>query len=268
MPQKNKRCINCRHLGHVSRECFFPNKSLGIIAFRGTSYNDIRVAMIQRRHSLSFWEFIFGKYSLANKEYLQNMISFMTTQERECLQSCSYEEVCEELLKRPVRENEKTHDWMERKKQFNTIKYGYYIQNTFHFTFINIDILINKTKALLDDTEWEFPKGRPTFNESSFDTAIREFEEETRIPHDAIHVFRKPQLKQSFTGTNGINYNNYYYVAYLIDENMSLEYECNSIEVKNFEWVPINDVYERIKGSHQNKYNVFKKAYNTFIPNE
>lgn len=260
----NKKCTNCGNIGHVNRNCIFPIKSLGLIVFRKTA-NDTYVCMVQRNHSLSFWEFICGKYLLSNKEYIKKLFSKMTQYERYLLQSCSFEELCEELFKRPVRNNEKTNEWLHRQKQFTILKYGYYIKNTFQYMFINIDTLIETTESQIPECELEFPKGRPKYDEISYDTAIREFEEETKIPENSITVYTKYQIKQNFYGTNGNKYNNYYFIGELVNNDISLSYDINTVEVNQVKWIPINDVFNLVKNSHQNKYTIFKKAYNVFL---
>ncbi len=54
------------------------------------------------------------------------------------------------------------------------------------------------------EPEWGFPKGRRIRCESDLDCALREFNEETNIPQDSIHVFKNIVLSETFRGTNDI----------------------------------------------------------------
>jgi hypothetical protein len=63
----------------------------------------------------------------------------------------------------------------------------------------------------------ELPKGRRIRNESPLDAAIREFEEETKIPHNAYTV--EPSIKTSITFIdNGVEYMYIIFLATLIDD--------------------------------------------------
>ena len=75
-------CNNCGKQGHLYHQCKMPITSIGIIVFR---YNDanIEYLMIRRKDTLGYLDFMRGKYSVYNKEYIMNMIKQMTTEEKE-----------------------------------------------------------------------------------------------------------------------------------------------------------------------------------------
>lgn len=56
-----------------------------------------------------------------------------------------------------------------------------------------------------------FPKGRKKANETGLDAALREFEEEVRIPSSMIRVLGHPPLEEEYTGTDGKKYKNVYF---------------------------------------------------------
>ena len=68
-------CNNCGKKGHLYNQCKLPITSLGIIAFR---FNEkkLEFLMIRRKDTLGFIDFMRGKYSLQNKEYIKNMILY------------------------------------------------------------------------------------------------------------------------------------------------------------------------------------------------
>ena len=81
------QCRNCNLHGHVFRNCNSPTISYGIIAarvFRGAddAGDTLRYLLIQRRDSLSFIDFVRGKYHPQNLGYLQQVFRHMTDDER------------------------------------------------------------------------------------------------------------------------------------------------------------------------------------------
>ena len=77
-------CNNCGKLGHLFHQCKLPITSIGIIAFR-LHDNRLEYLLIRRKDSLGFVDFLRGKYTLQNKEYLINLLNKMTVSEKEFL---------------------------------------------------------------------------------------------------------------------------------------------------------------------------------------
>lgn len=80
-------CANCGGTGHVYRICHHPITSFGVICHRWTYDAEQReykpqYLMVRRKDSLCYVEFIRGKYSLHNKEYIVRLFQNMTPQER------------------------------------------------------------------------------------------------------------------------------------------------------------------------------------------
>ena len=70
---QNQFCNNCGKIGHLFHQCKIPITSIGVIAFRINSINDtIQYLLIRRKDTLGFIDFLRGKYSLNNKEYIKN----------------------------------------------------------------------------------------------------------------------------------------------------------------------------------------------------
>ena len=92
-------CNNCGKYGHIYYQCKMPITSIGIIVF--THYNDnsiltdvnnkIKYLMIRRKDTLGFIEFIRGKYSIYNKEYILNLLNEMTKSEKELLRTTEFD---------------------------------------------------------------------------------------------------------------------------------------------------------------------------------
>ena len=65
-----KYCNNCGNIGHYYKECRYPILSYGVILYDDTDKNNIKIVMIERKNSLSYIEFLRGKYKLDDKEYI------------------------------------------------------------------------------------------------------------------------------------------------------------------------------------------------------
>ena len=76
-------CNNCGEKGHVFRECPNPKTSCGIILLNvkclPTDNTQVKVLMVQRKHSMAFTEFVRGKYDIVNIEYIKKLISYQGT---------------------------------------------------------------------------------------------------------------------------------------------------------------------------------------------
>ena len=78
-------------------------------------------------------------------------------------------------------------------------------------TIIKLRKIITTTQ-IYDEPEWELPKGKRAEKETNFNTAIREFIEETAI--DNISVFKNIiPLEEEFIALNGNRYKHIYYLA-------------------------------------------------------
>ena len=74
-------CNNCGNYGHVYKNCRHPILSYGIILYhKCKKTNEIKIVMIERKDSLSYIEFLRGKYSsIFNLEYLKLLFSRMSS---------------------------------------------------------------------------------------------------------------------------------------------------------------------------------------------
>ena len=77
----------CEVDGHVYKNCRHPILSYGILLFhKDKESNDYRIVMVERKDSLSYIEFIRGKYkNPLNYDYIKLLISRMTKTEKDKL---------------------------------------------------------------------------------------------------------------------------------------------------------------------------------------
>jgi 8-oxo-dGTP pyrophosphatase MutT (NUDIX family) len=97
-------CNNCGKAGHSFYQCKNPITSYGIIPFRIaknplTGKKERQYLMIRRRDTLSYVDFMRGKYSLFNRKYIKNMIKTMTEYERTQILSQPFDVLWYELWK-------------------------------------------------------------------------------------------------------------------------------------------------------------------------
>ena len=85
-------CRNCGINGHLYKDCIHPIMSFGVICYRVRN-NVIQYLMIQRKDSLSFMEFIRGKYDLNDIKYIKKLINSMTYNERQLFVNKTFDEI-------------------------------------------------------------------------------------------------------------------------------------------------------------------------------
>ncbi len=78
-------CRNCGLNGHLYKDCPHPIMSFGIICYKIVNDN-IKYIMIQRKDSLSFMEFVRGKYNIEDSKYIMKLIEYMTDYQPHSLQ--------------------------------------------------------------------------------------------------------------------------------------------------------------------------------------
>ena len=222
-------CANCGCVGHIYKLCNHPVISYGIICYQlfydqkeNTVYP--KYLMVQRKDSLSYVEFIRGKYDVQNITYLMKLFSFMTPGERDKLKNTiGFETLWADMWCKANtdKENNKNfnREFIDATNKFNLLKSGICIKHTKPgdsscTTFFNLDYLLEKTIHEFDETEWGFPKGRRNINEDDLSCAIREFREETGINGKNIRMCSdiKP-CEEIFSGTNKVRYKHVYYIA-------------------------------------------------------
>jgi ADP-ribose pyrophosphatase YjhB (NUDIX family) len=88
-------CNNCGKYGHLFHQCKLPITSFGVVCYRKNkcAHNEtVEYLMVRRKDSLGLVDFIRGKYSVYNKEYIMNMLKQMTVAEKEmiCIHDFDY----------------------------------------------------------------------------------------------------------------------------------------------------------------------------------
>lgn len=195
-------CNNCGGRGHLFRTCKDPVLSCGILLIDSPTLpvvpENIRVMMIRRKDSMSFAEFMRGKYDPNDTEYLRRLIQNMTLKEQASMVSETFESLWRQLWG----DDRTSSDFTISRDKFNQLD--------------RMELMRNNLSSYTEP-EWGFPKGRRMRGESDMACAVREFGEETNIPREAFVVLKNIILEETFTGLNGIRYKHVYFVALLKD---------------------------------------------------
>jgi len=265
----NVQCANCGGIGHVYRVCNHPVTSFGIICFR-LCYNTIihrwipQYLMVQRKDSLSYVEFIRGKYNADQKAYLMKLFSNMTDTERTNLATLDFDTLWKNLWQSETCKSY-VRDYLEAKGKFQMLKEGYIMKNAQNeIYYFDINYIVSNTEFTICEPEWGFPKGRRNINECDFGCAVREFKEETGISPRHISVIGhiKP-LEEIFSGTNKVRYKHVYYVAACFKPGLPLYNPNNKVqnrEIKAVQWFDYADAQAKISDYNVERKELFKRA--------
>jgi 8-oxo-dGTP pyrophosphatase MutT (NUDIX family) len=254
---RTQSCRNCGVNGHLYKDCPHPIISLGIICYKIDDNNNIKYLMIQRKDSLSFMEFVRGKYDVNDLIYLKKLLSAMTLNEKNMILKKNFDEIWNYVWCQSLNSNIKyTKEYIDSKQ-----KYDYIMINS---TFINIINNLIKNTSICEQ-EWGFPKGRRKLKESDLNCAIREFCEETRLlPDDIIINNDIIPFEEIFFGTNNILYKHSYYIAKLnkTDSTLSLDPKCldQIREVRALQWFSYDEVLLHIKKHNVERIEIFKQV--------
>jgi 8-oxo-dGTP pyrophosphatase MutT (NUDIX family) len=250
-------CRNCGINGHLYKDCIHPIMSFGIICYKIDEPQNLKYLMIQRKDSLSFMEFIRGKYNISDVMYIRQLISSMTSNEKSLLVQKHFDEI-----------------WNYAWYQSNTsnIKHtAEYIESKNKFEYLNnhniLSSIINNLVTVIDqEQEWGFPKGRRKLKESDLDCAIREFCEETRLTSYDIQII--PEIlpfEEIFFGTNNVLYKHTYYIAKIMNNDVRLEIDQNCLEqvreVRAVNWFSFEDVLKHIKLYNIERHQIIQKTH-------
>lgn len=262
-------CRNCGQHGHLYRDCPHPITSFGIICYRDGSNGQPEYLMIQRRDSLSFMEFIRGKYEVADIPYIKQLLSGMTHAEREMLLDIGFEELWNHVWYQPCIPRH-SNEFDHAKAKFDTLLDGF----QFEGRKITLQDLITESPSPYTEPEWGFPKGRRRLREEDVNCAVREFCEETRFTATDIRIARNmPPFEEIFFGTNRVLYRHTYFLAcYVGNKNPLMEVDPTNIgqarEVRALRWFDFQGVLKHIRMHNHERKQLFMQAHTLVLKRE
>ena len=244
-------CRNCGFNGHLYKDCIHPIMSYGIICYK-VEDNEIKYIMIQRKDSLSFMEFIRGKYNINEKHYIIKLINCMTYTERNMIYTKTFDEIwVYAWCHNPTTVFKHTKEYIESKQKFEFLLSN----NIINIYYITSNIL---------EQEWGFPKGRKKIKEQDIDCAIREFGEETGLQKNDIDIKNIEPFEEIFFGTNNILYKHLYFIAKINKEDSTLYINNNCLEqireIRSLKWCNYDEVINNIKIHNTERKELFKRA--------
>jgi 8-oxo-dGTP pyrophosphatase MutT (NUDIX family) len=262
-------CRNCGIVGHLYKDCPHPIMSFGLICYRQKpAAAAVEYLMIQRRDSLSFMEFIRGKYDLQNLTYIQHLLYFMTQDERRMLMAHTFPELWKHVWIQVSNHSQRySQEYNESRSKFQALLNGY---TTVDGNFVMLRDIICSVTSKFKEPEWGFPKGRRRLKEEDIDCAVREFCEETGFtPNDIVLEGNVPPFEEVFYGTNNVLYRHVYYVARFVGEQDTGADEIvidpnnmhQSREVRQVKWLSAPDVLTRIRAHNVERRNLFKEVH-------
>jgi len=234
-----KICRNCGKSGHINKNCTEPITSYGIILINKLNIIPT-ILFIQRKNTIGYIEFIFGKYNMNNKKYIEEIIKRMTISEFDFIKNNCFDDCWGKIY------DKKTIP-IHLKKKYNLFKTKY------DLTYF---------KPAYNYTEWEFPKGRRNNNETDITCAIREFNEETNINIENIEITDNI-IEENYISNNNNNYRHIYYIAYLLKNIQLNKLPCQ--EVLMIKWLTVSDGVKYIRDYSLKKKEIVNKVGKLYI---
>ena len=232
-------CNNCGNKGHLFRTCRDPVLSCGLLLIDSpvlpVSPENIRILMIRRKDSMSFAEFMRGKYDPADEQYVATLIQNMTLKEQAAIAS----EPFETLWKQLWGDDRASADYAPSREKFNQL---------------DRVRLMRENLSIYTEPEWGFPKGRRMRGETDMACAVREFGEETNVPREAYTVLKNILFEETFMGLNNIRYRHVYFVALLTQPDLvNLNQRFTPMqrrEISGIGWKTMSEVEALIRPHH------------------
>jgi 8-oxo-dGTP pyrophosphatase MutT (NUDIX family) len=215
---------------------------------------DVEVLMVRRKDSISYMEFLRGKYDLSNAVYIHKLIQNMTKDEQRRIVEQPFQTLWT-LLWGNGRDLH-SQEFLESKDKFEAL---------------DRMRLVYEYRSNYDEPEWGVPKGRRMRKETDIDCAVREFFEETNISRDAYTLCVNLQFTETFEGTNGVMYKHIYFIGLLTNSKMiDLEQKLTPVqrrEISQVGWKTFDECRSLMR-PHYNKrkelYSYVENAIRTF----
>ena len=273
----NNYCINCGKNGHFSKNCSEPIISCGILCFKIDNFplskiekflfnkyinienynysnfhyfnkinfhnNNIKFLLIQRKHSLSYIEFIRGQYNENDNNKISKMFELMSQDEVEQIKNNNFDDLWDKLWNQTARYKSFQKEMLSSKKKFEYLK---------------LNNILNPLKSKYNSPEWGFPKGRRNKFENNHECANREFIEETNLSN-YLKFDRIENMEETFVGTNQVRYKHIYFIAGSNEE--KLNYSQDNYEIGNIGWFTKDEAINLLRPYNITKKNIINQLY-------
>ena len=252
-------CANCGQLGHVYKKCSQPITSYGIICVH-VGDDGIKYLMVQRKDSLSYVEFLRGKYSICNSEYIYKLVSHMTFEEQSRLLTYDFSTLWKYLWQ--------VNDCMSFRREYDSAKMKFeqlFVRMPGVMTISDIVRKAKEQSVGYAETEWGFAKGRRNIGESDDECAKREFYEESGMPRSTPLILSNDTLEEVFVGSNGMKYRHVYFIAtHRLNQIPKLS-QMNNREVGAVGWFKYEDAQSRIREYNPERKDILAHLHRSVI---
>lgn len=250
---KKTYCCNCGQYGHIYKTCTEPITSCGIVLYKHFG-KKIKYLLVRRRDSLSYVEFIRGKYNIDNQDYIKKLLNGMTKTEKDAILNNSFDDLWVKLWVHTYSKHKKEYNYSEEK--FNKLKMKEKDNKSI------LEILLSETDDLWLTPEWGFPKGRRNMYEDDLLCAEREFNEESGLnKKDYIILKHINPIYEIFKGSNNVKYKHIYYIGVCLndmDVSLNPDNENQVAEIGDIGWFDYNECTKLFRSYNLEK----KKALN------
>jgi len=201
---------------------------------------------------MNYIEFLRGKYDPSDINNLKNIFSLMTKEENLKILNSSFEYLWNELWKDTAKSKIYQKEFNLSKLKFEELK-----ENNFY------NLLSENNLSSFEEAEWGFPKGRRNSNEKNIMCATREFNEETSLGFDHLHILERLSCaEEEYIGTNGIKYKHIYYLASSDKElDLTINNDYQIYEIGDMAWFTIPEALEKIRPYNDKKISMIKQIY-------
>jgi 8-oxo-dGTP pyrophosphatase MutT (NUDIX family) len=204
--------------------------------------------MIRRKDSMSFAEFMRGKYDPSDEPYVATLIKNMTLKEQAGLACDSFETLWKQLWG----DDRTSSDFAPSREKFSQL---------------DRVRLMRENLSPYTEPEWGFPKGRRMRGETDMACAVREFGEETNIPREAYTILKNILLEETFVGLNTVRYRHVYFIALLTQPdlvNLNQRYTpMQRREISGLAWKTLAEAEALIRPHHVERLGMLTQLRST-----
>lgn len=270
-------CTNCGEYNHATKQCTLPITSYGTILFRikgewdqvpkllqsdtsingleGSTNSNIEYLLIQRRDSLGYIDIMRGKYRLDDVDYISQQIRGMTRDEQQRLISVPFDTLWEQLWGPPT---EGSNPYKNEKENSRAKLLAIRSSSP------SLSEIIESVNTFWPTPEWGFPKGRRDPHESEYACAVREMKEETGlVDGDFIPIKNLDMLKETFFGSNHVQYCHKYFIMYVCNNN-DIKINRNNIhmsrEIGDIRWCSLDEAQRLIRSDNVEKREILLRS--------
>lgn len=257
-------CYNCHEYSHIAKNCPKEINSYGIICYMKYD-NEIKYLLVERKYSFTYVDFLRGLYNIHDYEYIQDMFNKMTLFERCLIANNSFKYLWNKFWgKSKIQKKSINRIFCKASVKFYILRNGFY--SVYTKKYLKTEYFIKNCKGNYKSSEWYFPKGKKNMEENEYQTAIREFKEETNIDIDNI-IIRK-ELGKFIEQHEAANYK-VYKVHFFIAEYIGDVNKCHIVgrnqyqlqEIGNIEWLTYKECLHKFRPYEKEKFQLLKQVH-------